>query len=131
MSKPIEKGIFTDAWVIDSKRVGQDTFVALVSHERRGTSPIVVTRRKAEDLAQLPTDLQKELGCWTPLVGRSAYAPAERLPLTVYGGEGSFNLTPHRILTANSYQDVVEVNNVLRSMMNRAVRFARAIQQAA
>ncbi len=130
MGKPIEKGIFTDGWVVNSKRVGPNAFVALVSHERRGTSPIVVIRKGVGDLAQLLSNSQEQLGCWTALSGESAYRFAEESPVVVYGGEGPFALTPNRILTASSYQEVVDVNNALGKMMNRAVRFARAITEA-
>lgn len=129
MGKLIETGIFTSSWVIGTKRVGKDGFVALVSSDQMGTNPVVVVRRGLEGLTQLPTDPQKQLGCWTQL-SKAAYKLAEKAPVTIYGGEGSFNLTPYHILTADT-RDARDIDRAFGRMMNRALRFTRAIMEAA
>lgn len=91
MGKPIETGFDTFGLVLDKRRVKNNAFVALIS-TAKGTDPIVVIRN--ESVNQVPTDPEKKLGHWTQLSEGAPYWFTEKLPVTVYGGDGPSNITP-------------------------------------
>lgn len=125
MSKPIEMGIFTSDWGISAQRVGPDAFVALLTSDTRGTRPVVVIRTRAIGEVLIAPDLDNRLGFWTEL-SRSTYTLAERSPVTIFGGEGPFALTPLRILTADP-REASDIGMALGDMMKRSIRFARVV----
>lgn len=132
MSKPIEMGMFISDWGIKAVRVGQDAFVALLSNERMGTNPVVVIREKRG--VRFPNDLntpdvENKCGVWTRL-RNPGYMLAEESPVTIYGGEGSFELTPHRILTAST-EEITDINRALSEILTRAIEFAEITTNSA
>ena len=125
MGERIKTEIFTPKCGFRIQRVGRDGFAAVVSSDDRGTHPLVVFR-SSEDPKRWPPYLWP-FGGWT-LLHPETYTLAETSPVAIYGGTGSFTLTPSNRLTAMIEADMralKDIDTAIAEMMRRGVLLVR------
>lgn len=120
-------------WVVRHQRFGNDAAIAILSHDQRGMR-VVAALKYGPDLKDIKEN-HPEFGLidWTELNNPNASTVTNTKYAVLYGGPGSFEITPMDILTASiepsdGGKRLKEINSSLRYLAENAQRFLKTLR---
>ncbi|KKQ36557.1 MAG: hypothetical protein US55_C0062G0009 [Candidatus Levybacteria bacterium GW2011_GWC2_37_7] len=125
--------IWDSGWVLARRPVGKDAFIALIANDM-GTRIIAAVKDGPEDLKPIEKKIEEATSYapdWIVLNGNHIIGKQENRKVAVYGDSVPMNLTAVKLLSLKDDQEVTDINEGLKGLVEKAVNFVKVVQSIA